>query len=271
MICLVDMEHEQAVRRGAPCLEVATNGRSRHEAYCADLRRRLEETSGDTCLTRRYPDVTREWLTAADVSALVLSGNVTAWDTYDPADLQELQTFVRSGSVPILGLCGGLQFIAMAHGAEVGPIRKLQSAKEDAASDYAPGYLKEWGFTPVRVLRSDPIWEGLDNPVFLEAHYWEVKTVPQGFDILASTQTCRVQMLHRAGTLVYGTQFHPEAFIVKPVDRRNCLIERIYPAGYTRQQPDGYRLLSNFFREVSASGQEPSTRSLSSTIDCSDD
>lgn len=251
MICLVDMEHEQGVRQGAPCPGRAYDsrqGRDLHRAFCDDTRRRIEEIANQECVVRRYHDVTQQWLSAADVRALILSGNVTDWDAYDPADLQPLREIVRDGSLPILGLCGGLQFIAMAHGAAVGPIRELESGEPDPDDSYASGYFKEWGFTRLRVVKPDPLFDRLESPVFLEAHYWEVKSVPEGFDLLASTDVCRVQALRRRGTLVYGTQFHPEAYITKPSHRDNCLVKLVYPAGYTATQPAGHRLLANFFR-----------------------
>jgi len=250
MICLVDMEHERAVQRGAPCADREPGGRALHQAYCADLRRRLEEVANDACIIRRYPDVSPDWLDTAGIQALVLSGNVTVWDAYDESDLRPLQQVVRSVSLPILGLCGGLQFIAMTHGADVGPMRELGSGEEDVSPDYGSGYFKEWGFSPVRIVQSDPLFDGLTDPVFLQVHYWEVKSVPPGFDLLASSPACRVQVLRRAGALVYGTQFHPEAYVTKPSHRRNCLLQRVYPQGYQREEPDGRQLLANFFRAV---------------------
>lgn len=253
MICLVDMEHEQAVRQGAPCPSRASEGlrgRALHRAFCDEIRRRIEEISNQSCVVRRYHDVTQAWLDTTDIRALILSGNVTDWHIYDVAALQPLQEIVRDGSIPILGVCGGLQFIAMAHGAAVGPIRELEKGELDPDDTYASGYFKEWGFTPLHIVRPDPLFDGLASPVFLEAHYWEVKTLPEGFELLASAEVCRIQALRRRGTLVYGTQCHPEAYITKASHRDNCLVKLVYPAGYTGTQPDGRRLLANFFHAV---------------------
>ena len=248
VICFIDMEHGEAVRRGAPCAASAGQGARLHEAYCADLQRRLEECSGAVCTIRRYDEVTQEWLDATGAEALVLGGNVTDWDQYEEVALEPLREIVRAASLPILGLCGGLQFIALAHGVTVAPMRDLEADEGDVGGGFAVGYFKEWGYTPVQILRSDPLFDGFDVPVFLEAHYCEVKSVPEGFEVLASTGTCRIQALHRSGTMVYGTQFHPEAYISHPSDHHNCLIQRIYPAGYPQLVPDGRRLLVNFFR-----------------------
>ncbi len=250
MICLVDMEKRPGRRSSPPPAASTTQHRLVPQAYMDDIRNRLEEISGHHCLLRPYADITPNWLTNSDVKVLVLSGNVTAWEAYDVADFQPLMAIVRSASLPILGLCGGLQFIALAHGVDIGPMRELETDEEDVGDGFGAGYLKEWGFTPVRVLHSDPLFAGLESPDFLEAHYCEVKSVPAGFELLASTGVCRVQALRQVGTLVCGTQFHPEAYVAKPAHRRNWLVNLVYPDGYTQNQLDGRRFLTNFFREA---------------------
>jgi len=241
MICYVDMEHSRAIE--------GASDREDHRAHVADVKQRLEDISDAACAVRRYKDVTHRWLQSVGAQALVLSGNVTEWHRYDEANLQELANIVREGALPILGLCGGLQFIVIAYGGLVGPMRELRTGEEDAGQGFGSGYLKEWGFTPVRVTKQDPLFDGLQQePVFLQAHYWEVQQVPHGFELLASTDLCSVQALRRSGTFIYGTQFHPEAYIVEPSDRDSWLIDLVYPGGYSKLQPDGRQLLANFLR-----------------------
>ena len=243
MICYVDMEHEKALQ--------SAEERAVHQAHCVDVKRRLEETSGDVCVVQRYERVTRQWLSESEIKALVISGNVTDWAEYDEAALAEMYRIIRSAELPILGICGGLQLIAMAYGASLGPMRQLKEGEDDPYLDFAPGYFKEWGFVPVRVLKSDPLFDGLgEEPVFLAAHYWEVREVPPGFELLASSDACRIQVIRRTGKLVYGTQFHPEAYTEGEADRRSPLVNLVYPEGYTEEQTDGRKLLVNFFREA---------------------
>jgi GMP synthase-like glutamine amidotransferase len=246
MICYVDLEHREALRD--------PHSRAEHEAYCAEIKRKLERTSHVECIVRRYEEIRRDWLAANPVQALILSGNVTDWAEYGELELRELHHIIRDASLPILGLCGGLQLIGLAHGAPLGPMRLLNEGEKDPNADYAAGYLKEWGFKPVRVLQADPIFENLAAPVFLEAHYWELKEVPSGFELLATTDACRIQAIRQIGKPVYGTQFHPEAYIESPVDYRNWLLNLVYPAGYTKQQLDGRQLLEDFFRVVGVVG-----------------
>jgi GMP synthase-like glutamine amidotransferase len=63
-------------------------------------------------------------------------------------------------------------------------------------------------------------------PVFLESHYWEVKALPPGFHLFASTETCRLQLIAHESRPLIATQFHPEF--------------------YDEAHPDGQTLLANF-------------------------
>jgi GMP synthase (glutamine-hydrolysing) len=241
MICFVSLEHQSWLEN----LET----RDGHLLHIMDVKLKLEAMTGRSCLVQRYTDVTQQGLQELGIEALVISGNATDLADYDPADLAGLQDVIRTAAWPILGLCGGHQLIAMAHGAPVGPMRRLRPGEPDVTDLSAPGYLKEWGFRPVDVVLTDPLFDGLGAaPVFLEMHYCEVKEVPPGFGVLASTGDCAIQVLKRQDKLVYGTQFHPESYTEFANDRRNPLVNLQYPGGYPEACPDGRRLIASFFR-----------------------
>jgi len=221
MICYVDIEHERILQD--------PEKRFAHLAQCMDVKLRLEEISGEACLVQRYSHVTRQRLSEWGIQALIISGNVTDWAEYGEADLAEMCHIIRAAELPILGLCGGCQLIAIAHGVPVGPVRRLDNEEEGACPDSAADDFKEWGFLPVRVLKSDPLFDGLgQEPILFEEHCWELKEAPPGFEVLASTDACRIQAIRHTGPLVYGTQFHPER--------------------YTQEHADGRKLLANFFK-----------------------
>ena len=241
MICYIDMEHDSwlAVRQQ----------RLEHYGLIMDVKLKLEALAGRPCLVRRYCDVSQALLSSLGVRAVVISGNATAFDAYGSEPFAAMQQIIRAAEQPIIGFCGGHQLIALTHGAEVGPIRRLRAGEPDQTDLSGPGYLKEWGFTPVTRVAEDPLFEGLGpTPTFLEMHYWEAKQVPEGFRLLASTENCRVQAMRRVDRLVYGTQFHPEAFTEWPQDDRNEMVNTVYLQGYAGVAPDGRTLLGNFFR-----------------------
>ena len=89
--------------------------------------------------------------------------------------------------------------------------------------------LKEWGIKKIRILKPDPLFKGFKDEIAVpEYHYWEIKELPKEFEILASTDECRIQTIRNRWHLIYGTQFHPEAY------------DEIYP--------DGKIILKNFFK-----------------------
>jgi anthranilate/para-aminobenzoate synthase component II len=182
------------------------------------------------------------------IRALILGFSVTDWENYDQEDLRELRQTVLAAQLPILGLCGGIQFIGLIHGVCLGPIRRLNKDEKDPSENYATGYFKEWGFTQLEIIKPDPLFDGLQNPSFLEVHYLELKEIPKGFELLASTNACRIQAIKQTGKLVYGLQFHPEAYMAEGANHQNWLVNLVYPDGYSEQHSDGRRLLINFFR-----------------------
>jgi len=242
VICYIDIEHEQALD--------SAEKRAVRQAHRVYIKSRMEEISRDVCLVQGYRQVAQQWLRESRAKALIISGNTTEWTEYDEADLAKMCRIIRDTEIPLLGFCGGLQLIAMAHGASIGPIRCLEEGEEDPDEKYVPGYFKEWGFTPLQILKPDPLFDGMaKSPRFLAAHYWEVKQIPTGFELLASSPFCRIQAIKQTGKTVYGTQFHPEAYTEgRNSDRRGWLINWVYPAGYAEEETDGRRLLVNFFR-----------------------
>jgi GMP synthase (glutamine-hydrolysing) len=241
VICFVDIEHERWL--------ASPDTRMSHLAFCMDVKLKVEEITGRPCIVQRYRDVTRQRLRELGVSALLISGNAVGFEEYSNDAFAELYEIIREAQMPIIGFCGGHQLIAIAHGESIGPMRRLRPDEPEITTLSGPGYLKEWGFTPVDILRTDPIFEGLGPaPVFLEVHYCEVKQLPTGFQLLASTSDCRIQVMKRGDRPVYGTQFHPEGYSEGPYDLRSPLVSLAYPEGQAQGQPDGRTLLANFFR-----------------------
>jgi GMP synthase (glutamine-hydrolysing) len=254
MICLVSIEHESWLQD--------PENRTAHLAHCMDVKLKVEEMTGRPCLVQRYRDVSHRRLRELGITALLISGNATGWSHYDRSEMAELYALIRAAEWPILGFCGGHQLIAMAHGSEVAPMRHLRPGEPDITTLSAPGYLKEWGFVPVNVVATDPIVDGLGpSPVFLQVHHCEVKVLPAGFKLLASSQDCRIQMMRQIDQPVYGTQFHLESYTETAYDRRNPLVNLVYPGGYPQAQPAGRDLLANFLRIAGLSTRSSDTDS----------
>ena len=96
--------------------------------------------------------------------------------------------------VPVLGICYGAQLIAYTLGGEVKHANK-----------------REYGRQTARYDTSSPIYKGLkDNGVCWMSHTDRVETLPEGFKVLASTDTCKVAAFGNEEKRIYGVQYHPE-------------------------------------------------------------
>lgn len=181
-------------------------------------------------LIRHFTQVTREFIEAEQPEFIVLSPQGTPWCRYTGGKGVALQNFlwlvpvlVEEMNIPILGICGGHQALAIAFGGKVGPIRGGEYDCMPYSRD------RQRGVVPLTVTAPDPIFRGIDGKVrIVESHYDEVKVLPPGFVLLASEKLSPYQIMRHPTRPVYGIQGHPEHF------RRN--------------RPDGGILIRNFLK-----------------------
>jgi len=216
----VDLEHERVLNDPT---RWGSHLRTRNHRAAV-----LGEIAGVFCQAIHYTEVSLSLAHQKGVRVIALSGFTTDFEYYDFSTFYPVCELVKQGRIPVIALCGGHQLLAYMFGGTCGALRRLKRGEKDPA-DWAPGWYKEVGYMPVRVLQDDPIFKGLGSePVFFESHYWEVKRLPADFELLASTDECEVQVMRHKDCLIYGTQFHPEV--------------------YEDRYPDGRTLLANFFR-----------------------
>jgi GMP synthase-like glutamine amidotransferase len=221
MIWYVDIEHEKVLNDPQ---------RSPDHFRVRDQRAWvMSDIAGVPCEAIHYTKVSKDLAAEQDVRAIAISGNTSDWEEYDFATFQPFFEIVKAGRTPVIGLCGGHQLIGLMFGAECGALRKLKPGEQDPEPSWAAGYYKEVGYKPVRIVKDDLLFAGLpEEPIFFESHYWEVKQLPADFELLASTDDCRVQVMKHTRYLIYGTQFHPEV--------------------NSAEHADGRALLANFYR-----------------------
>ena len=124
---------------------------------------------------------------------VVMGGAMDADDDRYPglAAEKRLLAAAVAADVPVLGVCLGMQLLALALGAEL-----------------ERRHGTEIGFAPVDVVREDAVLGHLgDRPTVLHWHD-DAVTLPDGATLLASTAVTPVQAF-RAGSAL-GVQFHPE-------------------------------------------------------------
>jgi GMP synthase (glutamine-hydrolysing) len=219
-VCHVNCHHPDTIR------EALKKPETGHIAYLAKVRRIVEQQTGLPYAVLHYSQLSGKSLDRTRIKAVLItmmdkgiSSNHTA----------RLLATIRATNLPTFGFCGGHQLIAQAFGGKVAKMRPLAPGEKDPNPARYPGLFKEWAFLPVKIVRRDPLFDGLGETVIVrEYHAYEIKRLPEEFDLLASNDACRVQAIKHKSRLVYGTQFHPEHF--------------------DAEHPDGERILRNFFR-----------------------
>ncbi len=139
------------------------------------------------------------------------SENLEEFDMFilsgSPADLIERETderykgemeFIRNTEKPVLGICFGHQLIGMAFGFKV---RRMRDERV------------EWNKKEF-MLKIKP-FELCDKEEIMveEYHMDEVIYTPElekVFDVLSSTENCKVQIIRHRRKKIFGLQFHPE-------------------------------------------------------------
>jgi GMP synthase (glutamine-hydrolysing) len=124
---------------------------------------------------------------------IILSGGPA--DLTSP-DAPELEAEIFSLEVPILGICYGMQLISRISGAE------LERADH-----------REYGHTMIEADTGAFLFRGTPSKqkVWM-SHGVRLKSVPDGFESIASSKGCPIAAIGNDEARIYGLQFHPEVF-----------------------------------------------------------
>ena len=132
------------------------------------------------------PDIT------SSVKGIILSGGPCSVLDKDAPDMDLSNLY---GRIPVLGICYGAQLIAKKSGGEVLPskIREYGRAKLNKV-DQHNALLKE-------IEIESQVWM---------SHGDTISTLPENFDIIASTESVKIGAYKVKNEDTYGIQFHPE-------------------------------------------------------------
>jgi GMP synthase (glutamine-hydrolysing) len=195
-----------------------------------------------------FSEVTPEFITETQPEFVVLGPQGTPWCRYAGPKGVALQNFLwllpvmaEEMNIPILGICGGHQALALAFGGKVGPIR----AGEFDCLPYSRD--RQSGVVQLTLMASDPLFQGAVGQVRMtESHYDEVKVLPPGFVLLAYEKMSPNQIIRHHKLPVYGIQGHPERFF--------------------STRPDGGILLRNFLGIARCHNREFRSAQLSAPV-----
>lgn len=132
--------------------------------------------------------------------AILLSGNNADYNNLPMYEFNGEYEIIRAAPAPVLGICAGHQMLAFAYGyTRVRSMGWSDITAMDKPSDY----------TKIKLLRPDPLFEGLPNPFHaVEIHGWAVYEPGPGFEVVAASGY--IQSQRAKGGRLHGVQFHPE-------------------------------------------------------------
>ncbi|MFG6415164.1 glutamine-hydrolyzing GMP synthase [Roseateles sp. DC23W] len=144
-------------------------------------------------------DVSDEFIRSFAPKAIILSGSHAS--TYEDHELRAPQAVWEAG-VPVLGICYGMQTMAVQLGGKV------------EWSDH-----REFGYAEVRAHGHTQLLDGIQDFETPEKHgmlkVWmshgdKVTALPPGFKLMASTPSCPIAGMADEARKLYAFQFHPE-------------------------------------------------------------
>ena len=175
---------------------------------------------GVEILTEPFHAVSLKRVKSLRPSHIILSGQSHPWDRYPAESLAGLFEVIKQAPQPMLGVCGGHQQMALAFGAPVDLMERLEPGEG------YEGAKRERGYFPVEINRLG-IFKDLPQEITVwHSHCDEVKALPKGFRRTASNATCAIQAMEHKERAVFGVQFHPELF--------------------NEEHPAGQKILENF-------------------------
>ena len=144
-------------------------------------------------------DVSDDFIKSFAPKGIILSGSHAS--TYEDHQLRAPQAVWDAG-VPVLGICYGMQTMAVQLGGEV------------SWSDH-----REFGYAEVRAHGHTKLLDGIADFTTDEGHgmlkVWmshgdKVTKLPEGFQLMASTPSCPIAGMANETKHYYAVQFHPE-------------------------------------------------------------
>lgn len=148
------------------------------------------ETLGYACITVEgsRPD------TAAfqHAAGIILSGAPVLLTETDPAVYTKPYAFLKTLSIPVLGICFGHQLLGLLYGAAV--YRGEEVRRE----------------TTIRVHDRSFLFKGFDKEVRMTEDHTEGITLPDDFICTAGSAHYATEAMRHTQRALYGVQFHPE-------------------------------------------------------------
>lgn len=168
------------------------------------------------------------WVSSGNIKGVILSGSLASVNDNHEWVEEELKFIgkIIDQKIPILGICFGCQLLGKFFGVNIE--RKAMKS----------------GLIEMELRKKDNLFKGITNFMIPVSHKEQVSELPQGFELLASSDYCKIQAMKQKDRSIYGVQFHP---------CYDANVKKINELGITDMnygEHEGAKILHNFLRLI---------------------
>ncbi len=135
-------------------------------------------------------DFTKEDLSG--IKGVIISGAPILITEVDTEPYINQFQWIKESKIPVLGICFGHQIIGLIYGAFASRI------KED----------RDW--QTIEAFEDSILFNRLPNEVEMMEDHCETISIPAGFKLIASSDSCVNEVMQHSDKDLFGIQFHPE-------------------------------------------------------------
>lgn len=141
------------------------------------------------CEVKPYTTSIEDIKKLSPIGIIFTGGPNSVYESSSPLCSKE----IFSLGIPILGICYGAQL--MCH---------LLDGKVETAN------IREYGKTEISYKKTSTLFKNIPNGICWMSHTDQMKKVPDGFFVIASTKDCPIAAFENKERKLYAVQFHPE-------------------------------------------------------------
>jgi len=135
-------------------------------------------------------DATQE--SAENVQGIIISGAPILITEVDTAPYLKQLDWLKTVTVPVLGICFGHQVLGLLHEA------------------YAARQKEDRDWQTIESLEEHPLFDKLPSTFEMMEDHCESISVPRDFTLLATSDACVNEAMYHKRKPLFGVQFHPE-------------------------------------------------------------
>lgn len=109
--------------------------------------------------------------------------------------------WIKQTNKPVFGICAGHHITGYLFGSEI--LRSIEP---------------ESGDFEVEILKQDPIFKNVEEKITVKQMHNDSISLPADFELLATSSTCKNQMMKHKKKAIYTCQFHPEFYNHKLIE-----------------------------------------------------